>query len=131
MPDAFTCTVVTPEAEVFSGEVSYVAIPGVDGSLGVQSSHAPLLTQLGFGVLRLETVDAGTKSIFVGGGFAEVKDNKVTLLTNEAKPVDKLKRDEAQSALEEALELPSNTQAEQERKARQVDRARGMVSAIS
>jgi F-type H+-transporting ATPase subunit epsilon len=75
--------IVTPERLAYEGDVDAVVCPGIEGELGVLPHHAPLLTTLDIGELRVRrnNVDEG---IFIGGGFLEVNDNVVTVLADDA-----------------------------------------------
>src|ERR1043165_2688346 len=77
------CVVVTPERAVLDEHVDFVALPMYDGELGVAPGRAAPIGRLGTGELR--TKKAGvTKRYFVDGGFAQVRDNVVTVLTERA-----------------------------------------------
>ena len=102
------CIVVTPEKTELDCEANAINLPMFDGSLGVLPGRAPMIGRLGFGTLLLETA-AGPQKYFVDGGFAQVEDNVVNLLTERALPVDMLDVGESEKVLVEALELPSNT----------------------
>lgn len=84
MPGTFSCSVVTPEEQVYEGEVSYVVLPAHDGEMGFALNRAPILVQIGSGNLRL-TNDSGSKTTLeISGGFAQMKGNKLTVLTDKA-----------------------------------------------
>ena len=72
--------VVSAEGEIFSGSAEMVFAPGSEGELGIAPRHAPLLTLLKAGEVRIKTAE-GEQSIFVGGGALEVQPNKVTILS--------------------------------------------------
>src|SRR5215469_10104560 len=76
-------TIVTAQQTVFDGEAEEVIAPGGEGQLGILPRHAPLLTTLALGELRVRQhgVDEG---IFVAGGFLEVNNNVVTVLADDA-----------------------------------------------
>ena len=76
----FTCTVLTPERKVLETAATFAAIPAYDGEVGILHDRAPLLCRLGVGILRLDT-PAGAQRIFVDAGFAEMLDNRLTVLT--------------------------------------------------
>tara|TARA_A100001391_G_scaffold196710_1_gene175698 strand:- start:199 stop:585 length:387 start_codon:yes stop_codon:yes gene_type:complete len=122
------CVVVTPERTELDREADFVALPMYDGELGVQTGRAPMIGRLGYGVLRLQTSE-GAKRFFVDGGFAQVEANVVSILTARAIPVDWLSVDEANKALSDALELPSDTPALAKIKDTAVHRARGQLRA--
>lgn len=71
--------ILTPEKAIFSGEATFVSLPGSDGSLGILDNHAPLITTLRAGVVKLEKKE-GVQEIEVKGGTVEVLNNKVTIL---------------------------------------------------
>ena len=125
---AIRCVVVTPERTELDREADSIVLPMADGELGVQHSRAALIGRLGYGVLRLETA-AGPERYFVDGGFAQVEDDVVNILTGRAIPVDMLDTDEASKALEEALDLPSETPEQNQIKQTAVQRARGQLRA--
>jgi F-type H+-transporting ATPase subunit epsilon len=78
----FECQVVTPEKIVFRGEVVSVNLPAEDGYLGILANHAPLLTPLGKGVLRIETPSEGTRTWELRGGLLEVHGNVCSVLAD-------------------------------------------------
>src|SRR5580692_584387 len=79
------CVVVTPERTVLDQLAEFVALPLFDGELGVLPGHSPLIGRLGYGGLRTRK-GSETHHYFVDGGFAQVRDNVVTVLTNRAIP---------------------------------------------
>ncbi len=72
--------IISPEKEIFNGEAKFVSLPGSDGSLGILDNHAPLITTLKSGKIRLETEQGGKQEIEVKGGTVEVLNNKVIIL---------------------------------------------------
>jgi F-type H+-transporting ATPase subunit epsilon len=122
------CIVVTPERTELDREAEYIALPMFDGELGVLQGRAPLIGRLGYGTLRLQTV-AGPERYFIDGGFAQVENNVVSVLTGKAIPVDLLDRDEALAALDAAQDMPGGTPEESQLKATALLRARGLVRA--
>jgi len=83
------CVVVTPEKTLFDELVDFVALPLYDGELGLLPGRAPLIGRLGFGELRTRTDDV-VRRYFVDGGFAQVRHDVVTVLTQRALPADQL-----------------------------------------
>ena len=76
-------TVISPERSVFNGEAESVVAPAYDGLVGILNRHAPFLTLLGEGVLRVR--HGGTTSVFkVAGGFLQVVDNTVRVVADRA-----------------------------------------------
>lgn len=72
---------------LFDGSVSSVVAPAFDGEIGILSKHAPLVTLLGRGVLRLGGVEGGTRQFEVDGGFLQVADDIVRIVTESARAV--------------------------------------------
>jgi len=76
--------IVSAEGEIFSGEAEMFFAPGADGDLGIAPRHAPLLTLLKPGEVRVKTPDGQEQRFFVGGGALEVQPAKVTVLADTA-----------------------------------------------
>jgi F-type H+-transporting ATPase subunit epsilon len=98
----FHCSVVTPSESVFDDEVKYVSFPAWDGQLGVMDGRSPLLTRLGIGPMRIELADGASRWFFVDGGFAQVHEGALTILTEHAAAAEGLSAQEAQAALADA-----------------------------
>jgi F-type H+-transporting ATPase subunit epsilon len=120
------CVVVTPEKTLFDQRVDFVAIPLFDGELGVLPGRAPLIGRLGFGELRTRSAEL-TRRYFIDGGFAQVRDDVVTILTNRAVPLFELQAAEAHKELELAAKLKTATDFEIAEKAKAQDRARAKL----
>ena len=95
--------IVTAERLVSSEEVDLVVAPGIDGELGILPHHAPLLTALASGELRV-VKDGEESFIAVSGGFMEVIGNKVTILADTAERADEIDAERAEEALARAQE---------------------------
>src|SRR6516225_9501482 len=95
------CVVVTPERALLDQEVDFVAIPMYDGELGVLPGRAALIGRLGPGELRTRHGQE-TRRFFVDGGFAQVHDNVVTVLTPRALRAEEINPAAAEQALEAA-----------------------------
>lgn len=76
-------SVISPERVLFEGEVEQVVVPAFDGEIGVLTSHAPLMTLLGKGTLKLGA-DGSAGRYSVEGGFVQVVDNHVRVVTERA-----------------------------------------------
>jgi F-type H+-transporting ATPase subunit epsilon len=83
MADTLHFSLVSPERELFSGDVKQVDAPGVEGEFGVLPKHAPFMTVLKPGVVRIHE-DQGMTPVFVRGGFADVTPAGLTILAEEA-----------------------------------------------
>ena len=98
--------IVTPERQVFNDQVDSVVCPGIEGELGILPHHAPLLTTLGFGELRIKK--GGEIEYFaIAGGFLQVRPDKVVVmaeLADMASEIDLERAHEARREAERALE---------------------------
>jgi F-type H+-transporting ATPase subunit epsilon len=83
---SFRCVIVTPEHQELDASASQVILPAHDGEMGILTNRAPLLVKLGKGVLRVDLDGGQKKFLQIRGGVAQMKDNKLTVLTEEAKP---------------------------------------------
>jgi len=93
--------VITPDQTVWDDQVEEIILPSTTGQLGILSGHAPLLTALEVGVLRVRP-GKEWKTIALMGGFAEVEDNEIKILVNGAELGDSIDQDAARSEYEEA-----------------------------
>jgi F-type H+-transporting ATPase subunit epsilon len=99
--------VVSAEASIFEGEAEFVALPGESGELGIYPQHAPLITRIRPGAVRIKP--AGTQDeefVFVAGGILEVQPGVVTVLADTAirgHDLDEAKAAEAKKRAEEAM----------------------------
>jgi F-type H+-transporting ATPase subunit epsilon len=100
-----TLEIVTPEAQVYSDTVDSVVIPSVEGEIGILPGHIPLLTQVAYGELRV-TKGATTQLLAVGGGFAQILGDKISILAESAineEKIDPAVVEKAMQRAEEAL----------------------------
>jgi F-type H+-transporting ATPase subunit epsilon len=98
-----TLEIVTPEARVYSETVDTVVIPTVEGEVGILPGHIPLVTQVGAGELRA-TKGGVTQLLVVGGGFAQVTGEKVSILADSAIHEDKIDENVVADAMKRAEE---------------------------
>ena len=96
------CDVVSAEEELFSGRVTMVVATGTLGELGIMPGHAPLLTGIKPGPVRLMFDNGETRTIFASGGYLEVQPEVVTILADTAVRAEDLDEAAAQKAIEEA-----------------------------
>jgi len=108
MANTIRVDVVSAEEQIFSGEAEFVVLPGIMGELGIYPRHAPLLTQIKPGAVRIKIPgQAEDELVFVQGGFLEVQPHLVTVLADtaiRAKDLDEVKANEAKKAALEALQ---------------------------
>ena len=106
--------IVTPERLAYSGTVDSVVCPGIEGELGILPHHAPLLTTLGFGELRIRS--GGQEEAFaIAGGFLQVRPDKVVVMAETADMASEIDiekaveaRREAERALAEGFDEPAD-----------------------
>ena len=106
MANTIHVDVVSAEESIFSGEATFVALPGEAGELGIYPRHTPLITRIKPGSVRIQKADGGEEFVFVAGGILEVQPNVVTVLSDTAirgKDLDEAKATEARKQAEEAL----------------------------
>ena len=102
--------VVSVERSLFEGDVEFIIANGADGELGVLARHAPLMTILKPGPLRIQEVVGGPEQIlFVGGGFLEVLPDRVTVLADVAEQADEISIERAEEARRRAQEKLAGT----------------------
>jgi len=109
------CEIVSQDRTVFEGDVDIVVLPGAGGEMGVLPKHAPVLTTLKYGVIKVRK--GGKEELFtVAGGVAEVQPDIVTILADAAENVEEIdvaRAEEARKRAEEALAkgIPADTDA--------------------
>lgn len=106
MTSTIHCDIVSAESEIYSGDATMVIVPGEQGDLGVTPKHAPLLTRLRAGEVRVQTPDGGEEHFYVSGGLLEIQPHVVTVLSDTASraaDVDEAAALEAKAAAERAL----------------------------
>jgi F-type H+-transporting ATPase subunit epsilon len=126
VPDNLLCTVVTPEQTALETKAEFVALPLYDGEIGIAPNHSPLIGRLGYGEMRVKAAGV-TLSYYVDGGFVQVADNVVAVLTNKAVPSKSLDAAAATEHLSQALKRPANTPELLEIRDRLVAQARAQI----
>ena len=125
---AFQCIVVTPEQQVLDESIIQAIVPAHDGKVGVLTDRAPLLVKLGVGEMRIDLPGGQKRTFYVEGGVAQMKDNKLTILTTEATPASQINLESARAELAEAQARKITAEPgsfEQRQKA--MDRARSRI----
>jgi len=99
--------VVSAEQSIFSGEATFVALPGESGELGILPRHTPLITRIKPGAVRIQRADNGEEEfVFVAGGILEVQPGTVTVLADTAirgHDLDEARATEARQLAAEAM----------------------------
>ena len=102
--------VVSVERSLFEGEVEFMIANGAEGELGVLARHAPLMTILKPGPLRIQEIFGGPEQVlFVGGGFLEVLPDRVTVLADVAEHAEEISVERAEEARRRAQEKLAGT----------------------
>jgi F-type H+-transporting ATPase subunit epsilon len=127
-----TVRVIAPDKTVWDSPAEEVILPSTTGQLGILTGHAPLLTALDTGVMRVRA-SKDWVAIALMGGFAEVESNEVTILVNGAERGDLINRDEANKAYQDAEvrfnQLQNATRQEQIQATQALKRARARLQA--
>ena len=106
----FPLRVVSVERSLYEGDVEFIIANGADGELGVLARHAPLMTILKPGPLRIqETIGGPEEVLFVGGGFMEVLPDRVTVLADVAELASEISIEKAEEARRRAQERLAGT----------------------
>ncbi|SDI90295.1 F0F1 ATP synthase subunit epsilon [Billgrantia gudaonensis] len=112
MANSFKCEIVSAEASIYSGEVEQVVASGVMGDLGILPGHAPLLTELQPGPIRVIHDGGQEENYYVSGGFLEVQPDVVTVLADSAARAKDLDEAAAEEARQHALKAFNDKSAE-------------------
>ena len=126
--ETFHLSIVTPERAVLECEARSAVFPAWDGEIGILRNRAPLLCRLGVGRLKADTVDEGKRELFIDGGFGQMVENRLTILTEGAKEIAKLDREaEGREALAAAQEMSAADERAFGERQRAMDRARAVL----
>ncbi len=123
------CIVVTPEKTTLEETTGFVALPLYDGEIGIAPNHSPMIGRLGYGEMRLGT-GAKAARYYVGGGFVQVADNVVCVLTQRAIPAEQLDEKAAREQIEASGKQPATTPESMEIRDRAVAQARAQLQVI-
>ncbi|MDX2096485.1 MAG: ATP synthase F1 subunit epsilon [Leptolyngbyaceae cyanobacterium bins.59] len=131
---ALTVRVIAPDKTVWDSPAEEVILPSTTGQLGILSGHAPLLTALDTGVMRVRSTGGRDwTAIALMGGFAEVESDEVTILVNGAERGDAINLEEARTAFTQAetrlSQVPAGDRQEQIQAAQAFKRARARLQA--
>jgi F-type H+-transporting ATPase subunit epsilon len=98
MANTIHVDIVSAEGQLFAGDASMVFVPASEGEIGIAPRHAPLLTMLKAGEVRVQVPDGSEQSFYVGGGALEIQPNNVIVLADTALRSDDLDEAAAQAA---------------------------------
>ncbi len=119
MADKLSFALVSPERELFQGEVDHVVVPGAEGEFGVSPNHAPVMSVIKIGALRVFN-DGAERRIFVNGGFADVTPEGLTVLAEEAVDLSEVDPAQLEQQLKHAQEDLRDANTDEKRMAAQV-----------
>lgn len=122
------CIVVTPEKTEIDQEASFVVAPLYDGEYGIGAGHTPVVARIGAGELRITSPDGTKTAWFIEGGFLEVGDGIVSILTNQVLTREDVSREKAQSQLDAAKALPQTNADTTALKEKAISAARGLMA---
>ena len=125
----FRCLVITPEKTLRDTEAEFVALPLVDGEIGIGPGRRAMIGRLGAGEMRI-TTDTRVSRYYVEGGFVEVVGDTVSVLATQAVPVEELDEMAALDQLDKSGKLPSGTPELWAIRQREADRARAQCRVI-
>ena len=120
------CTVVTPEETTVDKTASFVVLPLFDGEIGIAPGHTPMIGRLGSGEMRIRQADK-MERYYVEGGFVEVLNNVVSVLTGRAIAAEQLDVPVAEEQLQTARSRPASTPELMAQRDEQVDRSRALL----
>ncbi|MQX38331.1 F0F1 ATP synthase subunit epsilon [Roseospira navarrensis] len=131
MADTTEFELVAPARLVMSRPVEMVVVPGVDGDFGVLPRHAPMLSTVRPGVIDIHTGGSVEERLFVAGGFAEVTEERCTVLAEEAFELESVSADQARERLQAARDDLAEAEGDgaRERAAKAVGVAEALVAA--
>lgn len=117
MAEKIQFELVSPARLLMAEAVDMVVVPGSEGDFGALPRHAPMIATVRPGVIDVHNGGAVSARIFVAGGFAEVTEERVTVLAEEAVPVAELTREQAQARLKDAQDALAQAKNDTERQA--------------
>ncbi|WP_342360346.1 F0F1 ATP synthase subunit epsilon [Terrarubrum flagellatum] len=112
---SFHFELVSPEKMLFSGDVESVVVPGADGDFQVFAGHAPVMSTLHVGVLKIAGNTNAPQRVFVRGGFADVNDSGLTILAEQAVDLAEVKSDQLMQDIRDLEEDVADAKTDAER----------------
>jgi F-type H+-transporting ATPase subunit epsilon len=126
MKNALNIVVVTPEQTVLESEAEFVALPLFDGEVGILPGRAPLIGRLGPGEMRIKQA-GNTTSYYLDGGFVQIVDNVVSVMTSRAMPAARINVSAAEQQLATETKKAAPTPEEQAIRDRHIAQARAQI----
>lgn len=131
--DTFQLDIVSPERVIYSGSVYAVQVPGAEGDFGVLPGHAPLMSVVRAGVIRIEGGFDGKREFYVTSGYAEVNAESCTILSEHVQDLSEISLAEAEEALAHARRVLEHATTDTERTKAQavIEQAESLLGAVS
>ena len=102
MADKIAFELVSPDRLLISEDVDMIVVPGTEGDFGVLLGHQPMISTVRPGILEVQNSGGEDRRIFVNGGFAEITGDRCAVMTEEAVPVEDLKRGDLEQRIKDA-----------------------------
>ena len=115
MVDKIAFELVSPDRLLISEDVDMIVVPGTEGDFGVLLGHQPMISTVRPGILEVQNSGGEDRRIFVNGGFAEITGNRCAVMTEEAVPVEDLKRGDLEQRIKTAEEDVQEERSDLER----------------
>lgn len=107
--NTLSISVVTPEQTVLEQKALFAALPLFDGEIGIAPLRSPMIGRLGYGEMRITDLNGKVDTFYVDGGFVQVDDNAVSILTNRAIPADQVDENTAAEQVKSAMTMQAHT----------------------
>lgn len=120
------CVIVTPEETLLEAEYDFVVLPLYDGEMGIAPSHSPMIGRLGYGELRLRSGERIDR-YYIDGGFVQVQNDVVSVLTNLAMPASEVDLEAARAQLQSATHRRAPTQEARQQRDQLIAQARARI----
>lgn len=117
MADKVSFELVSPERLLVSEDADMVVLPAEDGDMGVLAGHSPVITTVRPGTICMYEGDKVVKRLFVAGGFAEVTDERCTVLADDAEEISSIDKDAVRASIKDLGEDVSHAKGDAERAA--------------
>jgi F-type H+-transporting ATPase subunit epsilon len=129
----FHFELVSPEKLLFSGDVEAVVVPGIEGQFTVLKDHAPVMTVLKAGIVEIDETAAKKTRLFVRGGFADVSGGGLTLLAEQASPLEQFDASRLAAEIKNAEEDLADAKTDEAKKlaAEKLDQLNELKEAVS
>jgi len=129
----FHFELVSPEKLLFSGEVEAVVVPGIEGQFTVMKDHAPVMTVLKAGIVEIDETATKKSKLYVRGGFADVAGGVLTLLAEQATPLEQFDAAKLAQEIKNAEEDLADAKTEETLKlaAEKLDQLNELKSAVA